>query len=211
MYQRAEKLEDYCGRWSAVVAIVVFGLHASLRAGSPLSNDVAAKPIGVVKENREVSQLPVSRRLTDERRADAIDSDDEFEFIVAEPLSFPPRYGVSMHPGVPGKPARKQPGDINVLDCPPLRYQLDDCERAGNPHSVAWWAIPSLSKRDSAGMIGGSSPFFGRKRSRQEGIWGLDYSGLLIDKKVWLRWSTSAYQPSAGKYDAEPGARADSR
>src|SRR6056297_2269914 len=50
-------------------------------------------------------------------------------------------HGVDDDPGHPRKPHRTLPGDRDLGDCPPLRYQISDCRRAGYPYRIAPWAI----------------------------------------------------------------------
>src|SRR5690606_11026172 len=111
--------------------------------------------------------------------------------------------GISYSPGFPSKPRRDQPGDIDRGDCPPYRYGLSDCERAGKPHQVAWWAAPSVDSNYSAGFVGGGAAFGGRGRMRSEGTWGLDYHGSLPLRRVWLKWTCGRSQAGEGAYQTD--------
>ncbi|MCG8652687.1 MAG: hypothetical protein MI861_22805, partial [Pirellulales bacterium] len=116
-------------------------------------------------------------------------------------------YGVCRDPGHPAKPKRDQPGDVDRGDCPPLRYRISDCRRAGNPHCVAKWAKCSVTGKYSAWYVGGGAPFFrGRGRQPHEGTWGLDYGGLFGRANVWLNYTRGRQQGGEGAYqtDGEP-------
>ncbi len=117
-------------------------------------------------------------------------------------------HGVSTDPGHPRKPIIKRPGDRDRGDCPPWRYGIPDCKRAGNPHCVAPWAKCSVSEKYSSWFVGGGSPFArGRCRTSSEGTWGLDYGGYFGHAKVWLNY-TRYNRPQGGegayRTDGEP-------
>jgi hypothetical protein len=111
--------------------------------------------------------------------------------------------GLSYSPGYPGKPRRDQPGDLDRGDCPPYRYGMSDCERAGRPHQVAWWAAPSVDKHYSAWFVGGGAAFGGRGRRPSEGTWGMDYQGPLPFRRVWLQWTCGRPQGGEGAYQTD--------
>jgi hypothetical protein len=111
--------------------------------------------------------------------------------------------GLSYAPGRPQKPHRQMPGDINRGDCPPYRYTLSDCERAGNPHCVASWAKLSITPKYSAGYVGGGAALGGRSRYCSEGVWGLDYHGLFPYRRVWMRWTSGCEQGGEGAYKTD--------
>jgi hypothetical protein len=111
--------------------------------------------------------------------------------------------GISYAPGRPQKPHRKMPGDINRGDCPPYRYTISDCERAGNPHCVASWAKLSITPKYSAGYVGGGAAWGGRSRYCSEGVWGLDYHGLFPYRRVWMRWTNGCEQGGEGAYKTD--------
>lgn len=133
-------------------------------------------------------------------------------------------YGVDREPGRPGKPHRELPGDVDRGDCPPYRYTMDDCQRAGNPHSVAPWARCGVNGKYSAWFVGGGAAWtglpkiehsiFNRGRGRKsnathdsgEGTWGLDYGGLRSKANVWLNYTCGRKQGGEGAYrtDGEP-------
>ncbi|WP_372719777.1 hypothetical protein [Novipirellula sp.] len=133
-------------------------------------------------------------------------------------------HGICLDPGHPRKPKHEQPGDINRGDCPPKRYRMDDCARAGNPHCVAPWAKCSPNKKYSAWFVGGGAAFSkvpdlhpgllhrGRDRKTNadhgygEGTWGMDYSGLFGHANVWLKYTCGRKQGGEGAYrtDGEP-------
>ncbi|HBJ35343.1 MAG TPA: hypothetical protein DDZ51_11440 [Planctomycetaceae bacterium] len=110
---------------------------------------------------------------------------------------------VSYAPGRPRKPHRQMPGDIDRGDCPPYRYTISDCERAGNPHCVASWAKLSITPKYSAGYVGGGAAWGGRSRYCSEGVWGLDYHGLFPYRRVWMRWTSGCEQGGEGAYKTD--------
>ncbi len=115
--------------------------------------------------------------------------------------------GVCRDPGHPEKPKWKKPGDRDRGDCPPLRYRIPDCQRAGNPHCVARWAKCSVTDKYSAWFTGGGAAFCrGRCRKPTEGTWGLDYSGFFGHANVWLKYTRGRMQGGEGAYrtDGEP-------
>jgi hypothetical protein len=116
-------------------------------------------------------------------------------------------YGVCRDPGFPAKPLITKPGDRDRGDCPPLRYRMNDCERAGNPHCYHRWATCSVNDKYSAWFVGGGSPFrLARGRTSSEGTWGLDYGGFFGHAKVWLNYTHGRNQGGVGGYrtDGEP-------
>ncbi|KAA5543721.1 hypothetical protein FYK55_11055 [Roseiconus nitratireducens] len=133
-------------------------------------------------------------------------------------------HGVDRDPGHPKKPEREMPGDRDLSGCPPQRYQMDDCERAGSPHSVAPWAKCSTSAKYSVWFVGGGEPSAhlprlwppssdrGRARHSNaadgfgEGTWGMDYNGLFGKTNVWLNYTCGRRQGGEGAYatDGEP-------
>ena len=118
-----------------------------------------------------------------------------------------PCRGVCRDPGHPRKPRISKPGDRDRGDCPPLRYRMDDCRRAGNPHCYHRWAKCGVDEKYSAWFVGGGTPFcFGRPRTSNEGTWGLDYGGLFGRTKVWLNYTRGRNQGGEGAYrtDGEP-------
>lgn len=115
--------------------------------------------------------------------------------------------GVCRDPGHPEKPLIDRPGDRSRGDCPPYRYRIPDCKRAGNPHCVAPWAVCSVNKKYSAWFVGGGAAFWkGRCRKPTEGTWGLDYSGFFGHANVWLKYTRGREQGGEGAYetDGEP-------
>lgn len=117
-------------------------------------------------------------------------------------------YGVCRDPGRPAKPKREMPGDVNRGDCPPYRYRISDCERAGNPHSVHRFAKCATDNKYTASYVGGGAalPWGSRCRKSSEGTWGLDYSGLFGKANVWLNYTRGRKQGGEGAYatDGEP-------
>ncbi len=114
---------------------------------------------------------------------------------------------VSHAPGKPGKPKMTRPGDINKKNSLSRRYGLQNCERAGYPHEVAWWADCALNKNYSAAFVGGGTPWLmpnrTRNRTQDEGTWGLDYDGIFKPRRVWLGWSSDREQGGLGSYETD--------
>jgi hypothetical protein len=131
-------------------------------------------------------------------------SDSEVGVLYTGDVDFPSQ--VCYRPGWPRKPKQGRPGDINLGDCPPARYQMDDCQRAGRPHCIAPWAKCAINEGYSAWFVGGGTawplPMHSRQRRVDEGTWGLDYDGLLRPRRTWLNWSCDRHQ-SAGTYDTD--------
>lgn len=115
-------------------------------------------------------------------------------------------HGVCRDPGCPSKPKIERPGDRKRTDCPPYRYQMDGCRRAGNPQVVAPWAACSTSHKYSGWFVGGGAAVCGRPRRREEGTWGVDYDGWLSPRHVFMRWTCGREQGGEGAYetDGEP-------
>lgn len=116
-------------------------------------------------------------------------------------------HGVCLDPGRPAKPKIDKPGDWDWGDCPPYRYRMDDCKRAGNPHCVARWAKCSVTEKYSSWFVGGGAAFFrGRCRRPSEGTWGLDYDGCFGYVNNWLTYTRGRKQGGEGAYrtDGEP-------
>lgn len=69
------------------------------------------------------------------------------------------------------------------------RYCLPQCFRAGFPHLVSPFAKPSVNERYEVGYVGGGSAIGGSKRYAHEGTFGLDYSGWVVPRNIWLNWN----------------------
>lgn len=79
-------------------------------------------------------------------------------------------------------------------------------QRAGNPHSVAWWAVPSDTGSYVGYLVGGGCPFPHRADPPLaiEGTWGWDYQGWLLRRRVILGWwHDRRYQGGTGAYKAD--------
>ncbi len=114
--------------------------------------------------------------------------------------------GVCKDPGHPRKPLRTMPGDRDKGDCPPLRYQIPDCERSGSPHCYHRWAKCSVTNKYSVGVVGGGAAFWrGRPRTTQEGTWGMDYDGLFGHVNNWLGYTRCRNQGGEGAYETVGG------
>lgn len=114
---------------------------------------------------------------------------------------------VSHDRGNPGKPWIQRSGDVTRKDNPSKRYCLQNCDRAGHPHEVAWWAACAINKNYSAAFVGGGTPWVlphkTRSRAHAEGTWGMDHNGIFQPKRVWLGWSRDREQGGLGSYDTE--------
>jgi len=100
-------------------------------------------------------------------------------------------------------------GSCRGLAAPPDRVhqppaaQADRLHRAGRPEVVAWYAIPSVNRHYSAGYVGGGAVLRGEPRCPDEGTWGLDYSGILFPKQIWLRWWRGRHDQDGGSYTTD--------
>lgn len=111
---------------------------------------------------------------------------------------------VSHDPGKPGMRCFPLLANIHKTKSTSKRYDLPNCERAGHPHEVAWWAGNPINKNYSAAFVGGGTPWVlahkTRSRAHDEGTWGLDYDGLFKPRRVWLQWSCDREQGGLGSY-----------
>jgi hypothetical protein len=88
------------------------------------------------------------------------------------------------------------------------RYATSGHERAGNPQCTSRHAQPGLDRDHSVGYVGGGTPFTwgnrGQARTTQEGTFGMDYSGWLVSRNTWLKWSHGGrHQGGAGRYETD--------
>lgn len=88
------------------------------------------------------------------------------------------------------------------------RYATSGHERAGNPQCISRHAQPGLDRDHSVGYVGGGTPFpwgtRGQARTTQEGTFGMDYSGWLVSRNTWLKWSHGGrHQGGAGRYETD--------
>jgi hypothetical protein len=80
--------------------------------------------------------------------------------------------------------------------CPQRRSNQKGC-----PQSIAWYARPSNSPRYIGYYVGGGAAIGGGERCADEGTWGWDFSGSLIEHHVWLNWwHGQRYQGGTGSY-----------
>jgi hypothetical protein len=88
-----------------------------------------------------------------------------------------------------------------------IHFQGNQFNRAGNPECISPLAGPSESKRSVGYYVGGGarvSGCLGEERRHEEGTWGTDYEGLVIRKKIDLRWSHGKrYQGGVGSYPTD--------
>lgn len=83
-------------------------------------------------------------------------------------------------------------------------FQGNPWARAGNPQCISPLAIPAESPHEEGYFVGGGARMRargGEERHDDEGIWGLDYTGLIVPKKTQLNWwHGSRYQGGYGAY-----------
>ena len=83
-------------------------------------------------------------------------------------------------------------------------FQGEPFRRAGDPQCVSPLARPGESPRGVGYYVGGGARvhgWLGEERRPHEGTWGTDYAGLLVHKKIDLRWSHGGrYQGGVGAY-----------
>ena len=72
---------------------------------------------------------------------------------------------------------------------------IDPLHRAGHPETQGTFAKPSLNRHYSFGYVGGGGAFRGEPRFADEGTWGVDYSGILFKKQIWLPWLHGHREP----------------
>ena len=76
--------------------------------------------------------------------------------------------------------------------------------RAGNPQNVAHWAIPSPNQRYVGYYVGGGTTFGGDPRQPDDGVWGLDYQGGILPRRVIQNFSHGRrYQGGTGAYKTD--------
>ncbi|MBW3596724.1 MAG: hypothetical protein KY475_05550 [Planctomycetes bacterium] len=93
-----------------------------------------------------------------------------------------------------------------IVPAPPRgRYAMDDQVRAGYPDTLSRWAVRSVTPAYSAGWVGGGTLLPGQPRYiHADGVWGFDYDGWLLNRRIWLGWSHGRrYQGGRGAYDSE--------
>jgi hypothetical protein len=101
-----------------------------------------------------------------------------------------------------GCPACDQPA---VSAPQPIEHGcIDPFHRAGHPETQGRFAKPSLNQHYSFGYVGGGAAFRGEPRSADEGTWGVDYSGILFKRKIWLHWLHGHREPRGeGSYQTD--------
>ena len=86
-------------------------------------------------------------------------------------------------------------------------FQGDDFARAGNPQCVSRLARSTESPHEEGYFIGGGARErapAGEKRHTREGVWGTDYTGLIISKHTnLLWWHGQRYQGGTGSYPTD--------
>jgi hypothetical protein len=184
--------------------------------GQVSAQEVASqRKTGIIEAAKIVWEANAANRRHLEIRCDDAGSQHDMQLIhftdsqtiAACDCGRPRCHGACLDPGHPKKPKRTMPGDVDRGDCPPLRYRISDCQRAGDPHSVHRLAKCATDSHYSASYVGGGAAFcWGRCRKATEGTWGLDYSGLLGHANVWLKYTRGRKQGGEGAYatDGEP-------
>ena len=80
-------------------------------------------------------------------------------------------------------------------------------QRAGRPKCISPLARPTESPHEKGYFIGGGARERSRgscERGEQEGVWGTDYTGIIIPKHVDLRWwHGQRAQGGAGAYQTD--------
>lgn len=76
--------------------------------------------------------------------------------------------------------------------------QVDRLQRAGNPHAVAWYAVPLVKHRYATYYIGGGAAIKGEHRHPEEGTWGLDYAGAVFKRRIMLGWWHGRHEQDGG-------------
>jgi hypothetical protein len=83
-------------------------------------------------------------------------------------------------------------------------FQGNQFARAGNPQCISPLAVPAESPHEVSYYAGGGArtrAARGQERRDNEGIWGVDYGGILFPKHVELGWWHGArYQGGYGAY-----------
>lgn len=81
---------------------------------------------------------------------------------------------------------------------------IDHLHRTGHPETLGRFAKPSLNQHFSFGYVGGGATFRGEPRVADEGTWGVDYSGILLKKRIWLQWLHGHREPRGeGSYEPD--------
>lgn len=84
------------------------------------------------------------------------------------------------------------------------RYCQNGFARAGYPFCLGRFAKPGTDTQHQVGYVGGGTLFGGSGRRRDEGTFGMDYSGSWFSRMTWLKWSHGArHQGGAGRYETE--------
>ena len=83
-------------------------------------------------------------------------------------------------------------------------FQGNQFARAGNPQCISPLAVPAESPHEVSYYAGGGArtrAARGQERRDNEGIWGVDYGGILFPKHVELGWwHGGRYQGGYGAY-----------
>ncbi|MDA1051859.1 MAG: hypothetical protein O3C40_15440 [Planctomycetota bacterium] len=90
------------------------------------------------------------------------------------------------------------PSCESIAIAPPKAIEygcVDHLHRSGHPETLGRFATPSLNQHYSFGYVGGGAAFRGEPRFADEGTWGVDYSGILFKKQIWLQWLHGQREP----------------
>ena len=76
------------------------------------------------------------------------------------------------------------------VDDKPEPWDVPDhtMQRAGFPQHIACYAQPSETTSYMGYYVGGGSPCGGRYPAPDEGTWGWDYRGCVLQRHIFLGW-----------------------
>jgi hypothetical protein len=76
--------------------------------------------------------------------------------------------------------------------------------RSGMSNTVAWWARPGRTSKHAPGIVGGSKTLGGEGPFLPaQGVFGYDYVGFGLYRRVFLGWRHSPFAPPPGPYQID--------
>ena len=73
--------------------------------------------------------------------------------------------------------------------------------RSGMSNTIAWWARPGRTAKEAPGIVGGSKALGGDGPFvPKEGVFGYDYVGYGLMRRIFLGWRHSPNAPPPGPY-----------